>query len=114
MSSECLDEFWQLILGLMFNMVTKFSWVKTWHPLIDHEIKVIDLELFSLAQSDACLTSDQVISGSIPAESGNILSWRLIMKYFLWSFSPFRRFKKGSCQFLAKECAQIFVNHLED
>ena len=23
-------------------------------------------------------------------EVGNILSWRLIMKYFLWSFSPFR------------------------
>ena len=25
-----------------------------------------------------------------PAEVGNILSWRLIMKYFLRSFSPFR------------------------
>ena len=31
--------------------------------------------------------------------SGNILSWRLIMKYFLQSFSPFGWFKKGSCQF---------------
>ena len=39
------------------------------------------------------------------AEVGNILSWRLIIKYFLRSFSPFRWFKKGSCQFLAKECA---------
>ena len=29
-------------------------------------------------------------SGSTPAEVGNILSWRLIMKYFLRSFSPFR------------------------
>ena len=28
--------------------------------------------------------------GSTPAEVGNILSWRLIMKYFLRSFSPFR------------------------
>ena len=26
------------------------------------------------------------------------------MKYFLRSFSPFRFFKKSSCQFLAKEC----------
>ena len=33
---------------------------------------------------------------------GNILLWRLIMKYFLQSFSPFRWFKKGSCQFLGK------------
>ena len=37
------------------------------------------------------------------------LSWRLIMKYFLRSFSPFRWFKKGSCQFLAKECAQYWL-----
>ena len=49
---------------------------------------------------------DQEVAGSTPAEVGNILSWRLIMKYFLRSFSPFRWFKKGSCQFLAKECAQ--------
>ena len=34
-------------------------------------------------------TRDQV-AGSTPAEVGNILSWRLIMKYFLRSFSPFR------------------------
>ena len=35
-------------------------------------------------------TGDQEVPGSTPAEVGNILSWRLIMKYFLWSFSPFR------------------------
>ena len=51
-------------------------------------------------------TGDQEVTGSAPAEVGNILSWRLIMKYFLQSFSPFRWFKEGSCQFLAKECAQ--------
>ena len=54
-------------------------------------------------------TRDQEVAGSIPAEVGNILSWRLIMKYFLRSFSPFRWFKKGSCQFLAKECAQYWL-----
>ena len=54
-------------------------------------------------------TEDQEVAGSTPAEVGNILSWRLIMKYFLRSFSPFRWFKKGSCQFLAKECAQYWL-----
>ena len=47
--------------------------------------------------------------GFNPAKVGNILSWRLIMKYFLRSFSLFRCFKKGSCQFLAKECAQYWL-----
>ena len=54
-------------------------------------------------------TGDQEVAGSTPAEVGNFLSWRLIMKYFLRSFSPFRWFKKGSCQFLAKECAQHWL-----
>ena len=54
-------------------------------------------------------TGVQEVAGSTPAEFGNILSWRLIMKYFLRSFSPFRWFKKGSCQFLAKECAQYWL-----
>ena len=62
-----------------------------------------------LAQLDARPTGDQEVVGSTPAEIGNILSWRLIMKYFLRSFSPFRWFKKGSCQFLAKECAQYWL-----
>ena len=64
----------------------------------------------SMAQLDA--PSDwrpDEVAGSTPAEVGNILSWRLIMKYFLRSFSPFRWFKKGSCQFLAKECAQYWL-----
>ena len=44
----------------------------------------------SVAQLDARPTGDQEVAGSNPAEVGNILSWRLIMKYFLRSFSPFR------------------------
>ena len=55
-----------------------------------------------------CLTGDQEVAGSTPIV-GNILSWRLIMKYFLRSFSSFRWFKKGSCQFLAKEYAQYWL-----
>ena len=35
------------------------------------------------------------------------------VQYFML-FSPFRWFKKGSCPFLAKECAHIQANHLED
>ena len=31
----------------------------------------------------------QEVAGSTPAGSSSILSWRLIMKYFLLSFSPF-------------------------
>ena len=41
------------------------------------------------AQLDVRLTGDQEVAGSTPAGSGNILSWRLIMKYLLWSFSLF-------------------------
>ena len=55
-----------------------------------------------VAQLDACPTGDQEVAGSNPAEVGSILSWRLIMKYLLRSFSPFRWFKKGNCQFLRK------------
>ena len=46
-------------------------------------------EPVSVAQSDARPTGDQEVAGSIPAGPGIILSWRLIMKYFLQSFSPF-------------------------
>ena len=35
------------------------------------------------------LTGDREVAGSALAEVGNILLWRLIIKYFLWSFSPF-------------------------
>ena len=43
-----------------------------------------------VAQLNAHPTGDQEVAGSIPDEVGNILSWKLIMKYFLRSFSPFR------------------------
>ena len=42
----------------------------------------------SVAQLNARLTGDQEVVGSPLAEVGNILSWRLIMKYFLRSFCP--------------------------
>ena len=70
-------------------------------------IKRFDCTCFApglVAQSDACSTGDQEGVNS-RLRSGNILSLRLIMKSFLRSFSPFRWFKKGSYQLLAKECA---------
>ena len=44
-----------------------------------------------VARSDVDLTGDQKVAGLILAgyDSGIILSYRLIMNYFLWSFSPF-------------------------
>ena len=42
----------------------------------------------SMAQLDARPTGDQEVGGLTPT-AGSILSWILIMKYFLWSFSPF-------------------------
>ena len=68
----------------------------------------------SVAQLDARPTVDQEVAGPTPAEVGNILSWRFIMKYFLRSFSPFRWFKQGSSQFMMKKCAQVLVTRLED
>ena len=44
----------------------------------------------SMLSAGACPTGDQEVAGSTLAEVGNILSWSLIMKYFLRSFSPFR------------------------
>ena len=55
---------------------------------ISPNLRNVPLDTAVVAQSDVCPTGDQV-AGSIPAGSGNILTWRLIMKYFLWSFSPF-------------------------
>ena len=40
------------------------------------------------AQSDMYLAGDQEVVDLVPVGSSNILSWRLIMKFFLWSFSP--------------------------
>ena len=44
----------------------------------------------SVAQLDVRPTGDQEVVGLTPTVVGNILSWRLTMKYFLRSFSPFR------------------------
>ena len=47
----------------------------------------------------------QTVVGSI-LTSGTFFRGDLVMKKNLRPFSPFRCFKKGSCQLLAKECAR--------
>ena len=90
-----------------------------WHCYLDLKLHYCYLQPSLLFKLELCRprwliwmrrpTGDQAVAGSTPAEVGNILSWRLIPKYFLRSFSPFRWFKKGICQFLAKECAQYWL-----
>ena len=48
-----------------------------------------------VTKSDARSIGDQKVAGLIPAGSGNILMWRLIMKYFLQPFSPFSLIQEG-------------------
>ena len=69
-------------------------------------------EQASVAQSDTHPhpTGDQEVTSSIPLGPSNFISWWLIKKHFLWSFSPFCWWKKASCQFMARECAQVLVN----
>ena len=55
-----------------------------------------------LAQSGASLTANQGVAGSNPGPA-TFFRGDLVMKNFLRPFSPFRWFKKGSCQLLAKE-----------
>ena len=67
-------------------------------------------------------TGDQEVAGSTPAEVGNILSWRLIMKYFLRSFSPFcwlvilslLLIQEGQLSVSGERMCTILVNRLED
>ena len=58
-------------------------------------------------------TGDQEVAGSTPAEVGNILSWRLIMKYFLRSFS-LPLIQEGQLSVSGERMCTILVNRLED
>ena len=64
----------------------------------------------SVAQLDAPSDWRPGGRGFNPRRGRQHSSMEIDQKYFLRSFSPFRWFKKGSCQFLVKECAQ----YLED
>ena len=66
-----------------------------------------------MAQLDARPTGDQKVAGSTPAEVGNILSWRLIMKYFLQSFS-LPLIQEGQLSVSGERMCTILVNRLDD
>ena len=70
--------------------------------------KIAKLGLALMAQLDACPTSDQEVMDQSLLVLATFFQG-MIMKYFLRSFSPFHRFQKGSCQFLAKGYAQVLV-----
>ena len=77
----------------------KLDYLRAWTKMSTFYIDVTapkSTGIFLISRRPRCLswmrrpTGDQEVAGSTPAEVGNILSWRLIMKYFLRSFSPFR------------------------
>ena len=71
--------------------------------------------LASVAQSDARPTRDQKVTGSIPPGSGNILSCRLIMQYFLRPFFSLPLIQEGLLSASGrKNVHKILVNRLED
>ena len=57
------------------------------------------------------LTGDEEVAGSIPG-FGNILSWRLIMKYFLGSFSAFADARR-QLSVTGERLCTVLVNCLE-
>ena len=63
----------------------------------------------SVAQLDAPSDWRPGGRGFNPRRGRQHSSLEIDREYFLRSFSPFRWFKKGSCQFLAKECAQYWL-----
>ena len=64
---------------------------------------------FNESLTNDIVSFEQLGPGSLLANYLDYIDMMYIMKYFLRSFSSFRWFKKGSCQFLAKECAQDWL-----
>ena len=67
-----------------------------------------------MAQLDARPTGDQEVAGSTPAEVGNILSWRLIMKYFSTVILSLPRIQEGQLSVSGERICTKLVNCLED
>ena len=59
-------------------------------------------------------TGDQEVAGSTPTEVGNILSWRLIMKYFSTVILSLPLIQKGQLSVSGERMCTILVNRLED
>ena len=78
-------------LYLVQNEVTRSNFFKSIRALLeatyDSGERLRAIMPASVAQLDAGPTGDQV-AGSTPSEVGNILLWKLIMKYFLGHSLP--------------------------
>ena len=72
-----------------------------WHAKFGHPWWLIQMPIW--------LVSKRLCVQSPP---GPATFFWLIVKYFLRSFSPFCWLKKGICQFLPKECAQVLLTGL--
>ena len=59
------------------------------------------------------LTGDQEVASSTPAEVGNILLWRLIMKYFPVILSLLLT-QEGQLSVSGERMCTILINRLED
>ena len=73
--------------------------------------KVLYLELCaslggSIGYASDC---DQEMAGAVLTGSGNILLWRLIMKYFLLSFSPFTDSRRAVVSFWQKNVHKYWL-----
>ena len=62
-----------------------------------------------VAQLDAPSDWRPGVAGSTPIEVGNILSWRLIMKYYLRSFFPLPLIQEGQLSVSGKRMCAILV-----
>ena len=59
-------------------------------------------------------TGDQEVAGSTPAEVGNILSWRLIMKFFSTVILSLSLIQEGQLSVSGEIMCTVLVNRLED
>ena len=71
------------------------------------------MSLASVVQLDVHPTGDQEVAGSTPAKVSSILSWRLIMKYFLVILS-LPLIQEGQLSVSGKRMCTILVKRLED
>ena len=67
-----------------------------------------------MAHLNASLTGDQEVTGSTPAEVGNILSWRFDHKIFSVIILSLPLIQEGQLSVSGKRMCTILVDLLED
>ena len=78
--------------------------------------QIIKIFIAGLGGSVGCApTGDEEVAGSIPVGSATFFCGNLVMKYFLWSISPFTDARRAVVSFFSgKRICFILVNLLED